>query len=283
MTMSSNEQGLDRVKALEAALVAAREAAETLRLRFRQKTGEPPLNSWTKDGGGLVTDADIASDQAITQMLKVHNVPGAILSEESHTPQPGGQTGASDNGLTWLVDPLCGTVPFSTGLAHWGVSIALRQGGSLELGVLTLPTQQDQLTVVRGRGVSRNGRIWTSSSPGAQLSEVAVALEIDGGAEWKRAVAGSLDWVGSVGQINSFSSAAFPVAQICLGRLAAAVFYKITPVHLAAGALIATELGVVVTDALGTPLDWSQDGEFPVVVIGWPEVHDQLIKAMSDE
>ncbi len=280
--MSSNEQGLDRVKALEAALVAAREAAETLRLRFRQKRGEPPLNSWTKDGGGLVTEADIASDQAITQVLKVHNVPGAILSEESHTPQPGGQTGAAgDDGLTWLVDPLCGTVPFSTGLAHWGVSIALRQGGSLELGVLTLPTQQDQLTVVRGHGVSRNGRIWTSSSPGARLSEVAVALEIDGGAEWKRALVGSLDWVGSVGQINSFSSAAFPIAQICLGRLAAAVFYKITPVHLAAGALIATELGVVVTDALGTPLDWSQDGEFPVVVIGWPEVHDQIIGAMS--
>ena len=272
--MSSKEQGLDRVKALEAALVAAREAAETLRLRFRQKRGEPPLNSWTKDGGGLVTEADIASDQAITQVLKVHNMPGAILSEESYTP-------AGDDGLTWLVDPLCGTVPFSTGLAHWGVSIALRQGGSLELGVLTLPTQQDQLTVVRGHGVSRNGRIWTSSSPGARLSEVAVALEIDGGAEWKRALVGSLDWVGSVGQINSFSSAAFPIAQICLGRLAAAVFYKITPVHLAAGALIATELGIMATDASGTPLDWSQDGEFPVVVIGWPEVHGQIIEAMS--
>ena len=272
--MSSKEQGLDRVKALEAALVAAREAAETLRLRFRQKRGEPPLNSWTKDGGGLVTEADMASDQAITQVLKVHNVPGAILSEESHTP-------AGDDGLTWLVDPLCGTVPFSTGLAHWGVSIALRQGGSLELGVLTLPTQQDQLTVVRGHGVSRNGRIWTSSSPGARLSEVAVALEIDGGAEWKRALVGSLDWVGSVGQINSFSSAAFPIAQICLGRLAAAVFYKITPVHLAAGALIATELGIMATDASGATLDWSQDGEFPVVVIGWPEVHEQIIEAMS--
>lgn len=272
--MNSNEQELDRVKALEAALVAAREAAETLRVRFRQKRGEPPLNSWTKDGGGLVTDADIASDQAITQVLKVHDVPGAILSEESHTP-------ADDDGLTWLVDPLCGTVPFSTGLAHWGVSIALRQGGSLELGVLTLPAQQDQLTVVRGRGVSRNGRIWTSSPPGDRLSEVTVALEIDGGTEWKRVLAGSLDWVGGVGQINSFSSAAFPVAQICLGRLAAAVFYRITPVHLAAGALIAAELGIVTTDASGDPLDWSQDGEFPVVVIGWPEVHGQLIEAMS--
>ena len=272
--MNSEEQGLDRAKALEAALVAAREAAEALRLRFRRKIGEPALNSWTKDGGGLVTEADMASDQAIAQVLKVHNVPGAILSEESHTP-------ASDDGLTWLVDPLCGTVPFSTGLAHWGVSIALRQGENLELGVLTLPAQQDQLTVVRGRGVSRNGRIWTSSPPGVSLSEVTVALEIDGGAEWKRALAGSLDWVGSVGQINSFSSAAFPVAQICLGRLAAAVFYRITPVHLAAGALIAAELGIVATDASGAPLNWSQDGEYPVVVIGWPEVHGQIIEAMS--
>ena len=271
--MSSNEQVLDRAKALEAALVAAREAAETLRLRFRRKIGEPALNSWTKDGGGLVTEADIASDQAIAQVLKVHNVPGAILSEESRTPSAG-------DGLTWLVDPLCGTVPFSAGLAHWGVSIALRQGGSLELGVLTLPAQQEQLTAVRGRGVSRNGRVWTSSPPGERLSEVAVGLEIDGGADWKRALSGRLDWVGGVGQINSFSSAAFPVAQICLGRLAAAVFYRITPVHLAAGALIATELGIAVTDESGAPLDWSRDDDFPAVVIGWSEVHGQLIEAM---
>jgi fructose-1,6-bisphosphatase/inositol monophosphatase family enzyme len=59
------------------------------------------------------------------------------------------------------------------------------------------------------------------------------------------------------------------------------VFYGIEPVHFAAGAMIADELGVLVTGEAGEPIDWSNDDELPVVVIGWPVIHEQLLAAMA--
>jgi len=270
--MSSESTEFDQVKALEAALMAARAAAEVLQQRFRSSK-DTPLAMWMKSPGALVTDADIASDRAIAGALDAAGAPGRILSEESSTVRVG-------EGLTWLVDPLCGTVPFSTGMGHWGLNIALRHGSELEVGVVSVPPLGEQLTAVRGKGVSRNGKLWSASAPGADLSEATVGLDIDCGREWERLLAGGLEWVPSVGQVNMFSSAAYSMAQVCLGRLAAAVFYRITPVHVAAGALIAMELGLSVTDGTGERIDWSADDKLPLVVTGWPEVHAQIIKAM---
>ena len=271
--MSTGDSDFDQADLLKAALAASSAASQVLLQRFRP-TGNTPLETWMKSPGELVTDADIASDHAIAGALDSAGAPGSILSEESRTTRDG-------KGLIWLVDPLCGTVPFSTGMGHWGVNIALRISQALELGVLTLPPMNEQLTAVRGKGVSRNDTPWSASAPGTALSDVAVGLDIDGGKEWERLLAGGLEWVPSVGQINSFSSSAYSMAQICLGRLAAGVYYRIGPMHLAAGGLIAQELGLAVTDETGESIDWGSDDDLPVVVVGWPEVHAQLIEAMG--
>jgi myo-inositol-1(or 4)-monophosphatase len=272
--MSKDKDTVNEAKALEIALVAARESSEVLRKIFRADGSA--LGAWIKDDGGLVTDADIASDRVIAETLRVAEVASSIISEES-------SEYFEDSDLTWLVDPLCGTVPFNTGLAHWGVSIALRQKNELKIGVLTLPAQQEQLTAVSGRGVARNGQLWSASPPLGKLAEVAIALEIDGGSEWKRLMSGQLDWLSGVGQVNSFASAAFPLLQICLGRLAGGVFYNISPVHLAAGCIIAKELGIMFTDNLGEPIRWDQNRAIPVVVVGWPEVHKQIMEIINKD
>ena len=241
--------------------------------RFRS-ADTAKLQTWMKSPGALVTDADLASDEAITSVLR-GALPGiGVLSEES-------STAGADGATSWLVDPLCGTVPFSTGMVHWGVNIALRVSGRLEVAALSLPALKEQLSAVRGKGVSRNGLRWSPPPMEGRLEDLAVGLEIDGGDTWRRLMAHGLEWVPRAGQVNTFASAAYPMAQLSQGRLAAGVFYGIEPVHLAAGAMIATELGLAVTDGAGAPLDWSQDEEFPVVVAGWPDVHRQLIAAMN--
>ena len=258
--------------ALDMALTASQAASDVLMKRFRAPR-ERALESWMKSPGALVTDADIAADRAIIASLKQAGAAGDILSEES-TEERGGE------GLDWLIDPLCGTVPFSTGMDHWGVNIALRRAGMLELGVVTLPVQGEQLAAVRGAGVRRNGQPWAASTPGTRLAEVAVGLEIDGGDAWARLLKGGLEWVAKASQVNTFASISYPVAQVLLGRLAAMVVYGVTPVHVAAGCAIALELGLKVTDGAGAPIDWSGDEEREVVVVAWPEVHTELIEAM---
>lgn len=286
-----------RERALEAAVAASEAASRTLLSRFRPPAGRA-LKRWMKSPGALVTDADLASDRAIAEALKAARAPGRVLSEESgqedgaslrsfgkhgtlRTQDARGQGRAANKGLTWLIDPLCGTVPFAAGMDHWGVNIALRRGGSLELGVLAMPSLAETLAAVRGKGVKRNGRRWRRVAPGAALGESTVGLEIDGGKEWRRLLRRGLGWVPECGQINTFASAAYPMAQVCLGRLPAAVFYGIEPIHLAAGACVALELGCRVTDAGGSDIDWTGDAELAVVVAGWPVAHGQLIQAMG--
>ena len=97
---------------LNVAIDASEAGSRALLGRFRPPI-ETPLELNYKGPGDVVTDADIASDKAIADVLTRSGVPGNILSEESRTDKGDGQ-------LTWLIDPLCGTLPFSTGLPHWG-------------------------------------------------------------------------------------------------------------------------------------------------------------------
>jgi myo-inositol-1(or 4)-monophosphatase len=272
---SKENKKLDLQQIMKAADNAAAVAREVLLERFRPNSAEA-LDSFYKSPNALVPDADLAADKAITEALKASNAPGRILSEESTT-----QLSSDDDSLTWLVDPLCGTVPFSTGMDHWGVNIALRQGGELIAASLTLPSLGELLSATKGNGVIRNGEPFTASSPRQRLSESTIGLEVDGPEEWRARLTGDLDWIPSVSQINTFASAAYPIALVCLGRLTAGVFYGIEPMHFAAGAMIASELGIRVTDELGAPIDWSKDDELSVVVIGWPVIHEQLLAAMA--
>ena len=266
-----NEIDLHRI--LVAADSATAAAEKALLDRFRPENIDS-LEAFYKSSNALVTGADLASDKAIIGTLKAAGVPGRILSEESETSL------SSDHSLTWLVDPLCGTVPFSTGMDHWGVSVALRRHQDLIAASVVLPSLGERLSAIKGRGVIVNGSPFSSSSPRQKLSESTVGLEVDGPDEWRRKLASGLEWIPSVSQINTFASATYPISLICLGRLPAAVFYGIEPVHLAGGALIAEELGICVTDDSGQVINWSKDDELPVVVIGWPNIHDQLIKVM---
>lgn len=272
---NSNQNNLDLPQILDAANSAAAAASKVLLARFRPDNSNP-LDSFYKSPNALVTDADLASDRAISEALKTAGVPGRILSEESETVLSG-----DNDSLTWLVDPLCGTVPFSTGMDHWGVNIALRSAGELVVASLPLPSLGEQLSATRGNGVTRNGEPLVSTSPRENLAESTIGLEIDGPDEWRRKLASGLEWIPAVSQINTFASTAYPMAMICMGRLPAAVFYGIEPVHFAAGTMIASELGVLVTDDSGVDINWSEDGELPVVVIGWPVIHEQLIAAMN--
>ena len=263
----------NRAKLLDAALSASAAATEVLNARFNS-LGPGKLRSWMKSPGALVTEADVEADRVIAETLIGHGVPGDIWSEESRADRGGG----SD----WLIDPLCGTVPFSNGMPHWGVNIALRRGGKLELGVISIPPAKERLATVRGQRVARNGVPWLPEPPRGHLSELTIGVEIDGGPDWGRLVNSGLEWLEGVGQVNMFSSAAYPLAQLCTGRLPAVVLYGVQePVHVAAGACVAYELGVEVTDEKGEPIDWSLDDEIPVIVFGWPEPHRQVIRAME--
>ena len=252
------------------AIQASKNSSEILLKRFSEVS---TINKWEKSQNALVTEADIESDDAIISILSKTN--NNILSEESLHKE-------KNSDLTWLIDPLCGTVPFSLGMSHWGTNIALHGKNELLMGLVTLPLSNEYIFAAKGFGVELNGNILNSFSPYKKLSRATIALEIDGGDAWKKLIKSELQWISSVGQVNSFSSVSYPIAQLCLGRLGGAVFYGIESVHIAAGAIISEESGMKVSDEKNNPIDWNNNLEKHIVIIAWPNIHEQLLDKIAN-
>jgi myo-inositol-1(or 4)-monophosphatase len=107
----------------------------------------------------VVTEADIAADQLISQAIHEHYPQDEIISEESSHQLTNIQT------PIWIIDPLDGTTNFSLGLSIWGVSIARLSDGCPELGVLYFPMINELYTAARGSGALLNNKSITVRAP----------------------------------------------------------------------------------------------------------------------
>ena len=267
MERSRDSKAFDPEELLSIAIEAAESASKTLLTRFRPPVGAS-LELHYKGPGDLVTDADIAADRAIADVLEARNAPGNFLSEESSNDRGNGE-------FTWLIDPLCGTLPFSTGLPHWGVNIALSIEMELVIGVVALPTSNELISAVRGRGAYLNGKKLEAKEPPGNPRDVAIAIEGDSRlfTEAERALAEA------AGRQYNFGSAAYPLGQVLLGRLHGAVFKEVS-VHTAASVVIARELGVRVTDEAGNEVEWGSHTPSGSLVVAWPLAHKTLLDAV---
>ena len=124
------------LKNLDYAKEACVSASKILLQNFEDKNS---LKTWFKEKGALVTEADIKSDNKIRDILLKSELGAEILSEESIF------SATKSNEYKWLVDPLCGTVPYSMGLPHWGISVSLIKNYKPHLGVLSLPVLKEMI------------------------------------------------------------------------------------------------------------------------------------------
>ena len=93
----------------------------------------------------IVTEADLAADSHISKGLRACFPDHGLRTEEA------GIDG-DQGGLTWIVDPIDGTVNFSRGMPMWGISIALVDHGEPLLAACYLPRLDELYTAVRGQG-----------------------------------------------------------------------------------------------------------------------------------
>ncbi|MFE7383324.1 inositol monophosphatase family protein [Streptomyces zhihengii] len=77
-----------------------------------------------KGGGDFATDADVAAEKAVLDVIRAARPGDAVLGEE------GGQQGAAGAERQWLVDPLCGTLNYAVGTMAVAVNVALRDGAA---------------------------------------------------------------------------------------------------------------------------------------------------------
>ncbi len=111
-----------------------------------------------KADGSPVTEADLAVERAVLDVLARERPDDGVLSEER------GAVARGETDRRWLIDPIDGTAPFLAGTAGWGTHVALEVGGEIVLGVITRPAEHRSWWATKGQGA------WTSPATRLNVS-----------------------------------------------------------------------------------------------------------------
>jgi myo-inositol-1(or 4)-monophosphatase len=194
----------------------------------------------------IVTFADRETEQLIRGRLADARPDDGFLGEES-----GAEKGTS--GLTWVVDPIDGTVNYAYGLPFYAVSIAVVEGEPDPLtwralaGCVVNPVGDEVFTATEGGGAYL-GRERISVAPSVEPGQALLATGFSYTAERRTAQASALArYIASVRDIRRIGVAALDLCYVAAGRLNAYAESGLNPWDQAAGVLIAREAGARVT------------------------------------
>lgn len=195
-----------------------------------------------------VTEMDRAAEQLILEQLRSRRPHDRIVGEET-----GAHGQPVDGAVTWLVDPLDGTVNYLYGLPQFAVSIAAQHDGRSVAGVVYDVARDEIYAATSGGGATRNSepiRCTTQTDPALSL----VATGFAYAAETRRTQAAVLDTVlPAVRDIRRLGSAALDLCMVACGRVDGYFEAGMHPWDWAAGALIAAEAGAQVGGLNGRP------------------------------
>ncbi len=219
-----------------------------------------------------VSEADRAAERLIAERLLAARPDDGMLGEEDQA----GRTGSS--GLTWVVDPLDGTVNFLYGLPAWSVSIAAVDADGPIAGAVHHPPMEEIFHAARGAGAKLGDRSLACSQV-ADLSDTLVAT----GFAYDRAVRSdqarmAVGLLQQVRDLRRAGSAALDLAWVAAGRHDAYLEFGLNVWDWAAGRLLITEAGGVVSEhrrSLGGQ-------ERPGLVAGGRAAHDHLVDWLED-
>ncbi|HEX3097715.1 MAG TPA: inositol monophosphatase [Usitatibacter sp.] len=128
-----------------------------------------------KDDGSIVTEADLAAQDALGVRLRaLCAVP--VLGEEM---DPADQRAIHDRGgRYWCVDPLDGTKNFSSGVPFFAISVALVDDARPVFGTVYDPIADEAYHAVRGEGAALDGNrlVVPASGPPLALAVAEVSL-----------------------------------------------------------------------------------------------------------
>ncbi|MFM1943299.1 MAG: Inositol-monophosphatase [Verrucomicrobiota bacterium] len=217
----------------------------------------------------LVTEADLASEQIITDLIRSRFPNHKLLLEE------GPSTGDSTAEHLWIVDPLDATNNFAHNIPHFSVSIAYAHQGVVQAGVVLDPTRNELFHAVRGQGACLNDRP-IHASPANQLEDciIGTGFYYDRGTMMKR----TLDsihalFTRNVQGIRRMGSAAIDIAWVACGRFDGFFEYHLEPWDYAAGMLLVAEAGGRCSDRSGNPLAIHSRN----VIVSNGQIHPQLV------
>jgi myo-inositol-1(or 4)-monophosphatase len=227
----------DEAELLAVAREAARAAADELVPRFGHEQIGVRSKSTPTD---LVSDADVAAERAIRDVLERRRPGDAILGEE------GGATGSGE--LRWVVDPLDGTINFLFGIPAFAVSVACEDASGPLAGVILDPIRGECFTATRSGAAQLNREpIEASKADDLATAMVATGFGYDAGVRARQAEVVSRV-LPRVRDIRRVGAAALDLAWCACGRFNAYYERGVHQWDISAGTLIAARAGLEVRE-----------------------------------
>ncbi len=196
----------------------------------------------------LVTEYDKSSEKQIISFVHHHFPNHSILAEESGSLQ---KTGDS---VTWIIDPLDGTVNFARSIPIFSVSIAAMSQGEILCGVIYQPMTNELFVAEKGRGAYLNGKqisVSTIDSFDKAMMSTGFPYNVD---ENPHHCIDKLAQMLIQGvPVRRLGSAAIDLAYVAAGRFDAFWEVSLHPWDVAAGKLLVEEAGGIVTHWDGSP------------------------------
>jgi myo-inositol-1(or 4)-monophosphatase len=216
---------------LELALRIGREAAAML----MDRPAELEVN--TKSTAiDVVTQMDIKVEKFIVDQLLAARPNDGLIGEE-------GADRPSTSGITWVIDPLDGTVNYLYDLPGWNVSIAAKDEEGQLIGVVTAPSINSTWWAVRGGGAFFNGKPIRCNDP-IELNRamIATGFQYDVNHRGKQ-----IEHVSKIlpliRDVRRNGAAAVDLCHVAMGRVDAYYEHGLKEWDWAAAGLIAREAG----------------------------------------
>jgi myo-inositol-1(or 4)-monophosphatase len=209
----------------------------------------------------IATQMDKKAEKFIMESLLATRPDDGIIGEE-------GSSVESKSGITWVIDPLDGTVNYFYGLPGWNVSIAAKDKDGSIVGVVTAPTINSTWWATRGGGAFYNGHQIHCNDPIAlDRSLIATGFQYD----VSHRISQLEDFsklVPIVRDLRRNGAAAVDLCHVAMGALDGYYEAGLKEWDWAAGALVATEAGA-------TFKHYGQ-GPMRISMAAGPSLHSQL-------
>jgi myo-inositol-1(or 4)-monophosphatase len=227
-----------------------------------------------------VTIVDTETERLLRDRLAQLRSGDAVLGEEI-----GGPTdpfGGDDGAVTWVLDPIDGTVNFVYGIPAYAVSVAAQINGESVAGAVADVVGDRLYSAAAGLGAHVVDAEGARALRCSAVDDLSLALVGTGFAYSGRRRTAQAELVSkmlpTVRDIRRIGSAALDLCMVAAGRLDAYYEHGLKVWDCAAGALIAAEAGARVL--LPEPGDPQRNDA--VVVAAAPGIADQLLARLAD-
>jgi myo-inositol-1(or 4)-monophosphatase len=258
--------------ALNIAVKAARRAAQIIN---RASNDLDLLKVSTKQPNDFVTEVDKAAEAAIIETLREAYPEYGILAEESGVTAG---KGTQESEFQWIIDPLDGTTNFIHGLPQYAISIALAKSGIIEQAVVFDPNRNELFSASKGGGAFLNDRrIRVSRRTKLQDSLIGTGFPYRMFDQIDTYLAIFKELSQKTAGLRRPGAASLDLAYVACGRYDGFWEFGLSPWDMAAGALLISEAGGLVSDLRGEA-NYLETGN---IIAGTPKVFAPLLKLIE--